>query len=260
MALALFGIALTAFFHNPSFQTFRIFFVSVGMTVFFDFLFAQVRTGRFFTPYSAIVSGLIIGLVSTPQAAWYQVAVIAALAMGTKHFLRISGRHIFNPAGAGIFLGGILFQRSVSWWGVSFQGVLEKLSAQHALFFLVLLSPVLVSAFRMRRHISVLSFAASYTLVFALSSALAEHAVTSGELLAIFIDPTLIFFSIVMLPDPMTSPISKKNQLLYGVFIASLVFLVSLRQISLLLSTNGLVFDPLLLSLLVGNMVFFTRR
>lgn len=230
-------IALTAILHKPIFSTFFVFFLAVSISIIFDLLFLTLRKIKLFIPYAAIVSGLIIGLLTSPQTPWYQIVIICAFAMAAKNFLRISERHIFNPAGIGLFMAGIVFHSTVSWWGVSFQ--LSAESWQSVFFFVVLLLPLLVSAYRMRRYNTIFYFFLAYI---ALSSIYKQSEI---------IDPTVIFFSAVMLPEPMTSPGNTKRQILYGICVALIVFI---------LSTKNLSTDPLILALLLGNLIFFRYK
>ena len=233
LALILLLIASTAVLHRPITSTILVFLLSVGFSVFSDLLFLTVRRIKLFIPYAAIVSGLIIGLLTSPHAPWYQIATICILAMAGKNFLRISGKHLFNPAGTGLFLAGILFQQTVSWWGVSFQKLF---------YFGILCLPLLVSGLRMRRYASIFSFLITYALI------------------SVPLDPTVIFFSLVMLPEPMTSPARLKRQILYGIIIALIVIALSYPTVNSALSIKGVLPDPLIAALLAGNLIFFRFR
>lgn len=254
LASTLLLIALTAILHKPLFSHFFIFLLALGFSILFDLLFLTLRKVKLFMPYAAIVSGLIIGLLTGPETLWYQIAVTAALAMAVKNFLRISGRHVFNPAGTGLFLAGMFFHSTVSWWGVSFQQVAGNL--QNVLFFAILLSPLLVSSFRMRRYNSVLWFFIIYTALVIL----VRHDFTFDTLRMTIFDPTVIFFAIVMLPEPMTSPVNLKRQIAYGAFVACGALILSLSAFGQFLSTAGFFPDPLIAALLLGNLLFFRFR
>lgn len=198
--------------------------ICVVFTVFFDLVLTYLKSKTFFIPWSALVTGLIIALIISPNALWYQVAVICALAMAGKNFLRINNRHLFNPAALGLFLGGIFFNLDVSWWGVS------------AVVFLILLLPGYVSFYKMRRFGSILSFLVFYNLL-------------SG--FKLLLDPTTIFFALVMLPEPMTSPFDLKKQILYGAIVATA---------ALVLSYFPIFPDVLIPALLLGNVFNFSFK
>lgn len=141
------------------------------------------------------------------------------LAMTVKNFLRIADQHIFNPAAAGILGVSLLMGAEVSWWGVSWQ--------QSFIPILILLTPTIVSAFYMKRWKIILPFLIIYGL-------------TNKT----YFDPTVIFFATVMLPEPKTSPNDTWQQMAFGSLVA--------------LATGFLNFaDPLITSLLLGNLLFF---
>lgn len=254
LAVTLFLIFLTAFINNPSFEAVRIIALSLLFTIAADLFFTFLRKRTLFIPYAALVTGLILSLTLNPKLAWYSILLVASISMGAKNFLRISNHHIFNPAGLGLVIGGILLHQNVSWWGVSFQA-LFPFGIKHALFFLILLLPLLVSAYRMRRHGSIISFLAIYTLLL-----LFLNHFNLSTLQTTLFDPTTIFFSIVMLPEPMTSPVQLNRQIFYGIFVALITVIVSFSFIENVLASNFLLPDGLLPFLLVGNIVFFKLR
>lgn len=256
LAATLVLIAITAFLHSPSLQVFYILLLSLGSAVLFDLSFTLLRKKTLFIPYAAIVSGLIIGLLTDPQTTWYRVLVITAMAMGVKNFLRIAERHIFNPAASGLVIGGVLFHQMISWWGVSFQTFSIPISIKAVIFFIILLLPLLVSAWRMQRFNSILWFFVSYSIVLPL----VKGSFSLNSFATTLLDPTIIFFSSVMLPEPMTSPVDLKRQILYGFFVTVIVYLLSFPEIGFFLSIRRLLPDPLLLSLLMVNLFFFRFR
>lgn len=251
LAITLFLILMTAFIVHPSFEKVQFAFLVLTFTIGTDLLFIYIRKRTLFIPYAAIVSGLILSLTLSPNLPWYEILIVASISMGLKNFLRISAQHIFNPAAAGLVIGNIILQQNVTWWGVSFQ-TLNLLTPQNILFFSILLSPLLVSAYRMRRYGSILSFFITYAffLVF-----LNHFNFTTARI--IVFDPHTIFFSIVMLPEPMTSPVALKRQLLYGTFIALVATLISSSPVSAFLAQYHFLPDSLLPFLLLGNLLFF---
>ena len=241
LILTLILISITAFLKYPQISTLSPFITSVGFMVLFDLIFTYARKRTFFIPYAAIATGLIMALVIHHTASWYQVAIAAGFAMGLKNFVRFSGRHIFNPAAGGLLLVGLFFQEYPAWWGASFQ--------QDLLSFLILLSPGLVSIFRLKKHYMMLSF----LLVIGIASQLASLNFSLSSLVFnTFLDPTVVFFTLTMLPEPMTSPANQKSQLLYGVFVGLVSFALSLQ--------NTIILDPFITALLLGNLAFFKNR
>lgn len=240
LSVILLVIYLSAWVNSPDLGKVYLLLGSVGFCVVWDLVFTYIRKRQLFVPWAAITTGLIISLTSDLQVGWLALAVICAGAMASKNFLRISGRHVFNPAGFGLLAGGLVFALPVAWWGVSFQSLLD-INLSSLLPFLILISPALVSAYRMKRFVGILTFLAVYTLI--------------SQSLNSFLDPTVLFFSLVMLPEPMTSPVNYKRQALYGILVGVLAFLLPTFQ-----PIAALLPDVLIPALLLGNLVFFKFR
>lgn len=229
MAFLLSLIYFSAFWYNPSLSKLLVLFLALSSTFIADFIFTRLRHTPSFLLFASIVSGLIIALLTDPNLPWYIPVLTGVLAMFSKNFLRFSKRHIFNPAGFGLLISALIFQSGVSWWAVSFQSFPQNFLS--LVYFLILLSPGYVSLKRMRRYFTVASFLLIYGAIFLNS----------------FFDPTVLFFALVMLPEPMTTPHIPKYQVIFGVFVAVVAFLTSSI-------TNT---DPLIAALLLGNLVFF---
>lgn len=238
-------IFTTAFFNNPSLKTILVFILSIGSALLFDLLFLKFRRLKPFFPSAALVTGSIIGLLTAPHADWHVPILIAALAMFSKNFLRFSNRHVFNPAAFGLLVGALILATPVSWWAVSFQQFfpLRGISLRETILFLILLSPAFVSLVRMKRYRITLSFLIAYAL-------LAQFLNLKSSILNLLTDPTTLFFSTVMLIEPMTSPNNYKRQIIFGAFVGlvSLILGVLIR------------IEPFLTSLLIANAVFFKFR
>ncbi len=249
MALTLLLILITALITHPTAANILLTIFSLAFTIGSDLIFTYFRKKQLFIPHAAIVTGLILSLTNNPGLPWYDILLISAIAMGAKNFIRIGGNHIFNPAAIGLVVGGIILHQPVSWWAVSFQ-TLFPFTLQNFIFFIILLSPLLVSAYRMRRYGSISAFLISYTLL------LSFNHFNLPVLLATLLNPTSIFFSIVMLPEPMTSPVQIKRQLLYGFIVSVLIVIGSSTLVAQFLPAN-LLPDGLLPYLLLGNLLFF---
>lgn len=238
LALILFIIFLSTLSHYPVLPSARLLLISLISSITFDLFFVSLRKQPLFMPYAAVVTGLIIALLAGPAAAWYQVALSSALAMAAKNFLRISGRHIFNPAAIGLFIVGILFRAPVAWWGTSFQSLT------------ILLLPVIVSGFRLRRHYTMLSFIGAYTILpFALTTT-----ITLSSLMISLLNPTVVFFTTVMLPEPMTSPSNPRRQVLFGLSAALFIQVLTYSPLHVTLP------DLFIPALLLSNLLFFKLK
>lgn len=254
LGIFLTAIFITAFLNSPLQKVLVVFLLSIISTVTSDFLFVRLRNIQPFFPSAALVTGSIVGLLAAPNLAWYVPVIVGIIAMFSKNFIRFSNRHVFNPAAFGLLAGSIIFNQSISWWAVSFQQFFPRsgISLHEIIPFLILLSPALISIIRMKRYRITLSFLAIYIL-------LNQFLNPKSSILNLATDPTVLFFSIVMLAEPLTSPNNHSKQILFGIFVAFLSIFVSFPIINSQLSALSLV-DPLVFSLLLGNLVFFKLR
>ncbi len=250
LVLILLLISFSTLLYYPLLTVARIVALSVLFTVGSDLLFVYLRKYTLFVPYAAMVTGLILGLTINPLLPWYGILLISIIASASKHFVQVSNRHIFNPAAIGLVVGNILLHDTVSWWGVSFQVL--KLAPLNVVAFLVLLLPFFVSGVRMKRIGSIGAFLLVYFVLLFLQNNVSPPAIIT--------DPTVLFFAITILPEPMTSPIILRRQILYGAFVASAAIVYFYLPFSRSLLATNLLPDGLLPFLLLGNLVFFRFR
>lgn len=224
-------IFLSALLKNLNFQNILVLLLALSSTLISDFIFTKIRHTPHFLLSAALVSGLIIALLTDPNLPVYIPIVAGILAMFSKNFLRFQGKHIFNPAGFGLLATAFIFQTEVSWWGATLA------------YFLILLLPGYVSIKRMRRYFTIFSFMATYGVI----SLLLKQDFSYQAIVNAFFDPTPLFFALVMLPEPITTPYIPKYQIMFGVFIAAIALLISTTAVP----------DPLIAALLLGNLLFF---
>ncbi len=250
LSFALIAIYLSAFGQLPFEQYIRVLIVSCVSTILFDLLISYVRIRKLFIPHATMATGMIIAILVDPTLAWYKISSIAFISIAIKNFIRINNKHIFNPAVIGLLLGGYIFGAPVAWWGTSFQ-YSGNLNIQTLILYIILLSPLYISVYRMRRHFTIVAFFITYILLTLATSG----SFSPNVFLTTLLNPTIIFFSIVMLPEPITSPFSRNKQLLFGTSVAFLNFIFA----SNFIAENIFIPDPPLASLLIANLIFFRR-
>src|SRR4051812_6575833 len=77
----------------------------------------RISEGRWRFPSSALLTGLIVGLVLGTTEPWYAAFTAGMLAIDAKHLLRLGRTHVFNPAALGLVAVTFLFGSGQSWWG-----------------------------------------------------------------------------------------------------------------------------------------------
>lgn len=247
-------IFLSALFKTPSVKIIELFVVSTLFAVLFDLLFLKIRKVPFFFPRAALVTGTIIALLTAPDLPLYDPILAAALAMFSKNFLRFP-RHIFNPAAFGLLVADLIFRHSISWWGVSFQSFSFAQDKQFFAFIssLILLTPFYISTIRLKRYRIQVSFLITLLILNRILNA-------NFLILNSLLDPTILFFTAVMLPEPMTTPNRHIQQIVFGSIVAFLSIALSLPFFYNNQLGFNVIVDPFILALLIGNIIFFKFR
>ncbi len=134
--------------------------------------------------------------------------LVGAFAMVSKYILAIRKKHIFNPTAISIFLAGLLGSGISAWWVGSS----------------VLIIPVLILGLLILRKVqrftmffSFLILAFISTLYFGFSGQ-----VSVDILKQIFLSGPIIFLGAIMLTEPLTTPRTKKLQIIYGAIVGAL--------------------------------------
>lgn len=200
-----------------------------AITVLLDGFFLYLKKRELEFPLSGLVSGLIISTVLAPGNLFF-IAPIAAIL--SKHLIRVFGKHIFNPAGFGLFVANVFFHLPLTWWLTT--------NILLVVFF------GLILAYKVRKLGLALSF---YCAMFVLSIiySLINHQPALANISLIN-----FFFILFMLVEPKTSPFYVKGQVIYGALTAGLALtsLIFLGQ-----------YDFLILGLMAGNVTnLFLRK
>ena len=158
---------------------------------------------------SASITALILTLIVGPFALFENIIAltfIGVVAMAAKYILAIRKKHIFNPAATAILLSAIVLSTGASWW----IGNIYTLP-------LIVLGGLLVLA-KIKRFELVGSFLAIYF----------STLILFGKSVSInsFITPSIWFFVLVMLVEPLTSPSIKNKQIIFGAIVALAYFLL----------------------------------
>ena len=197
---------------------------------------------------SSAITGLILALIFGPTIALghiWKLGVIAAVAMLSKYVIIFQKRHIFNPAAFAAVVSAALLSVGASWWVGN----------------IFMLPAVAIGGFLFLRkarwfHLS-LSFLITY---FVAHIALYFYSGQGGNIMqyltSTLLNSPILFFSFVMLTEPLTQPSGKRSRILFGAGVALLASL---------LPTMFDVYYGLELSLIIGNIIFLllfgnTRR
>ncbi len=172
---------------------------------------------------SAYITAFILFFIMPPIGAFtgkYEsigiLALAGVIAMASKYLLALHKKHIFNPAGVSAFITGLLFTAgNASWWAGS-----------AALLPVVIIVGFLIVRKIHRAHLffSFLIVCCVTLIIFSISN----DALTDLSALTPFIKQFLfswpvIFFGTIMLTEPLTTPPTRKWQMVYGAIVGFLL-------------------------------------
>lgn len=184
---------------------------------------------------SAIVTAFGLSILVRADSLWIH-PLIAGIAIAAKFTLRISGKHVYNPANLGVILAIAVLPgawASPGQWG-----------NDYVLVGWVVALGIVVSA-RAQRFDTSLAFLITYTTLVALRVLyLGQPVAVLGHQLA---SGALLLFSFFMISDPMTTPNHPRARILFAVSVAIGAFVWQF----ILWKPNALVWSLFLLAPLV---------
>src|ERR1700747_3530013 len=82
-----------------------------------DVVILRKIRGAWEFPSGAVLTGLIVARILTPQEPWYVGACTSAIAIASKYVTRTRSANIFNPASLALVATFYIFNTGQSWWG-----------------------------------------------------------------------------------------------------------------------------------------------
>jgi enediyne biosynthesis protein E5 len=192
-------------------RTVEQFALGVATCVLLDGALIYSQRGALMFPMSGLVSSMGLLLLTDSPLVWVY-PVIGAVCILSKHFIRVRGRHIFNPLNFGVVVALLFLSSDVtvvaSRWGGS------------TLVFVAVLCLGILAAYRANR----LDIAIAYVAAFYLG--VLVRVVVLGAPFTASVTPmtgaAFQLFAFFMLTDPMTTPENRTGRLLFGVTVAVL--------------------------------------
>ncbi len=211
MSVFLVILALTSvFFYGFGVNALLPVLISVLTATILDFTIGYFKFKTFEFPYPAFISGLFIGGLLAQNLQWYIYVLAGAIAIVSKHAIKVHQRHIFNPANFGILMVFLIFNAPNSWWASS-------------PFYLVVLFGLFI-LWRQKRFDLAVSFLAAYYILHAFIPQpimMGHMRMMMGNFYQSFTSQsTLFFFAMFMLIEPKTHPAARKQRIFYGILAA----------------------------------------
>lgn len=215
----------------------------VALYSIFDLAWTRLRDKVWYFPLSSLISGLVLAIVAGSDLPILAVVLLPLLAVFSKQLLHFDKmRHVFNPAAFAMTVVSF-FIPVVSWWATGWNNIPLMIVSVISVFIL----------WRQKRWHVAVPFFFAYSILLSLFLLLTgvRFENLQGILTAQLLSGTLLFFSTVMLIEPMTSTFpTQRQRIIYGFLVAlfSIIVLAILRFVSL-----GH-FDSLIVGLLGGNL------
>ena len=165
-----------------------------------------------YNPESWKITAFILFFLIFPQSdlkGYLLTALVAFLSVASKYILAIRGRHIFNPAAVAVVISGLLGLLGATWWVAT-------------LLLLPVVSIVgLLVTWKLRHFMMVFVYGFVSVALAGIIALVAGHSLTEA-LKTVIISTPIVFAGTIMLTEPLTSPTTKRNQLIYAVLVGAL--------------------------------------
>jgi hypothetical protein len=206
---------------SPGYQRTPLqYLVALGVCLGLDFALCWAK-GLLMVPLSAFVTSMGTLLLCDSPKVW-PYALVAALSILSKHWIKSNGKHVFNPNNFGVIVAVLLFPAVVTIvpgrWGGNPWGI----AAIFALGWLV--------AYKARRA----GVAGAYIGAFA-AGVLIRHLVYGANMITLAAPMTgagFQLFTFYMVTDPKTSPASLRGQLAFGAVVGALDSALRQQQVN----------------------------
>ena len=183
-----------------------------------DLIIMKLRQNTWQFPSGAVLTALIVTMVVRAQEPWYIPAATSAVAVLSKYAIRIRSTNVFNPAALALSVMFYVLPMGQSWWGA-----LPDVAPRWLHATLIVCGLYITN--RVNKMPLVLSFLGTYFLLFTVTAYLGDARLVAE----IFRTPDLeavLFFALIILTDPPTSPAKYREQWICGVMVAAVSYLV----------------------------------
>lgn len=161
---------------------------------------------------SFYISALILALIITPIQSIHEIGFLvwsAVWAMASKYILAINKKHLFNPAAFAVALTALTINQTASWW----------VGSAPMLPFVLIGGLLLVR--KLRRRALVTSFVLTALATILLFSLASGEGMLAALQQTVLYSP-LLFLAFVILTEPLTTPPTRRLQILYGALVGLL--------------------------------------
>ena len=236
-------LLLIASLNNSLQASWGYIFILAAYSAFLEAIISYKFENKIYFPYSAIITSfgiiLMVGFLK-----WYIPFVVVTLAILQKKFIKIDGKHIFNPSNFALILAIALFYPKAS-------PIIGQLGVKgwYIIYFVIFIATLIL--IRVNRVAISVSFIAFYILLEYLIIKPTNPLWSLDEFLNSFFSTSFIVYIFFMLTDPITTPNSLAKQIFFGFFVALITVALDyfvgehLRNLFLSLYLTSVIFIPI---------------
>ena len=183
-----------------------------------DLAILRVRHGEWEYPSGAVLTAMIVMMVMRAQEPWHVGAITAVVAVLSKYLFRTRQANVFNPAAFALVLMFYVLPHGQSWWGALPEVSPSWLRA-------ILFIGGIYLANRVNKLPLLLSFLGTYFVLFSATAFIGDP----RHVAEIFRSPDIdavIYFALIILTDPPTSPAKYAGQWIFGPLTAAISYAV----------------------------------
>ena len=183
-----------------------------------DLFILKLRRNVWQFPSGAVLTAMIVTMVVGAQEHWYIPAATSVAAVLSKYLIRTRSANVFNPAALALTLMFYVLPMGQSWWGALPEVTPVWLRG-------ALLACGIYITDKVNKMPLVLSFLGAYFVLFTTTAYLGD----ARRVAEIFRSPDIeavLFFALIILTDPPTSPPQYREQWICGVIVAVVSYAV----------------------------------
>jgi len=165
------------------------------------------RDKKIYMPYSAFITALGVVLM-VGWLAWYIPFIAITLAHMQKHYLKIEGKHIFNPSNFALIFALLLFYPKAL-------PIVGELGRESIIVYIVIIVATAI-LIRVNRFLISLSFFISFIVLNYLFIGSSDPYWIFDHFLDSLYSTSFIVYIFFMLTDPVTTPSKSLQQIIFG--------------------------------------------
>lgn len=177
----------------------------------------RLREKKWVVPSGAWLTAAIVAMVLSPHEPWWVPAVTAVVGIVSKYVARVGNANVFNPAALALLITFFPLHTGQSWWGALPELPIYAIAA-------LLIGGVFITN-RVNKMPAALCFLGIYYLLVTIV-AFAGNPERVAELYRAPDLHAAVFFALIMVTDPPTSPPKARDQLIYGAIVAVVAFTI----------------------------------